>query len=85
MGQTYFGGFKLPEQSLYKSIEDTVASRARGEDGRGRMALEEYSNEVVSGIIQGKTGKYWCGHNIESTKYAISHVESSVMVSFYFY
>lgn len=85
MGQTYFGDFKLPEESLYKSIEDTVAARARGEDGRGRMPLEEYSNEVVSKVIEGETGKYWCGDNVEPLKYAIYHVESSIMVSFSFY
>ncbi|QKX56023.1 uncharacterized protein TRUGW13939_03123 [Talaromyces rugulosus] len=53
MGQTYFGDFKLPDDSLYKSIEDIIAARARGEDGRPRMALAEYSNEVVTQIIQG--------------------------------
>lgn len=29
MGQTYFGDVKLPQGSLYKSIEDTFVSRAR--------------------------------------------------------
>ncbi|OKL64223.1 hypothetical protein UA08_01024 [Talaromyces atroroseus] len=79
MGQTYFGDFKLPEDSLYKSIEDAVAVRARGQDGKERMNLMVYSNEVVSRIVQGETGKFWFGERAESIKYAVSHVESSVM------
>lgn len=27
-GQTYFGNFKLPDQSLYKGIKGVIASRA---------------------------------------------------------
>lgn len=81
MGQTYFGDFKLPDGSLYKSIEDIAAAMARGEDGTPRMDLAEYSNKVVTEIIQGQTDKFWCGENAESTKYAIKNLESSAMVS----
>lgn len=27
-GQTYFGDFKLPDQSLFKGVEDVIASGA---------------------------------------------------------
>lgn len=81
MGQTYFGDFKLPDGSLYKPIESTIAANARGEDGFERMDLTEYTNEVVSRIIQGETGKFWYGNNAESTKHTIKHLDISVMVS----
>ncbi|PYH90777.1 putative hydroxybutyrate dehydrogenase [Aspergillus ellipticus CBS 707.79] len=79
MGQTYFGGFKIPDNSLYKPIEDVVAARARGEDGVERMDLMTYSNEVVSKITQGTTGKFWYGNNAESTKYGSSLLPTSIM------
>ncbi|KAK1143258.1 hypothetical protein N8T08_006958 [Aspergillus melleus] len=70
LGQTYFGDFKLPEDSLYKAIEGTVAARARGEDGHARMGLMSYAEEVVSAIVGGKSGKVWCGENAEATRLA---------------
>lgn len=33
MGLTHFGDFKLPEGSLYQSIEGVITSRAQGNDG----------------------------------------------------
>ncbi|KAI9044721.1 putative hydroxybutyrate dehydrogenase [Aspergillus affinis] len=74
LGQTYFGDFKLPENSLYKAIEGTVAARARGEDGRGRGDLMVYAEEVVSAIVAGQTGKVWCGENAEKTRFAVTNV-----------
>ncbi|PWY71671.1 putative hydroxybutyrate dehydrogenase [Aspergillus heteromorphus CBS 117.55] len=79
MGQTYFGDFRLPENSLYKSIEEIVAAMARGEDGVERMELMTYSNEVVSRIIQGATGKVWYGCHAESTRHGTSHLPTSVL------
>lgn len=81
MNQTHFADFKLPEGSLYKPIEDIVAARAQGEDGLERMSIDEYAGPVVSHIIEGNTGKFWHGGNAEAMKYAITHVETSVMVS----
>ncbi|KAL2802829.1 hypothetical protein BJX63DRAFT_425776 [Aspergillus granulosus] len=54
MGQTYFGDWKLPEDSLYKPIEETIANRARGGDGNPREDLMKYSRKVVTGIVSGK-------------------------------
>ncbi|PLB50770.1 putative hydroxybutyrate dehydrogenase [Aspergillus steynii IBT 23096] len=73
MGQTYFGDFKLPDNSLYKSIEGTIAARARGEDGRGRGDLMAYAEEVVSAIESGAEGRVWCGENAESTRLATTN------------
>jgi 1-acylglycerone phosphate reductase len=36
-GRTAFGDFKLPENSRYDVIEDSITKRARGEDGFARM------------------------------------------------
>lgn len=68
MGQTYFGDFQLPAESLYKSIEDTIASRAQGKDGMPRMETREYATAVVSEIKKRATGKFWYGCNVDMVK-----------------
>ncbi|PYI11077.1 1-acyl dihydroxyacetone phosphate reductase [Aspergillus sclerotiicarbonarius CBS 121057] len=78
-GQTYFGDFKLPEDSLYKPIEGMIAAQARGEDGVGRMDLMAFCGSVVSQIVNGETGRYWEGNNAEQTKNGISAVSNPVM------
>lgn len=80
-GQTYFGDFKLPENSLYKPIEETIAARAQGQDGTERMPLMDYSSQVVAQIENGATGRFWCGANAERTKASISGDSNDMMVS----
>lgn len=81
LGQTYFGDFKLPENSLYRPIQDTIAGRARGEDGKSRADLMTYAKQVVSQITSGASGKFWCGDNAESVKYGSTHLPPSAMDS----
>lgn len=69
-GQTYFDEFKLPEHSLYKSIEGPFANRAQGNDQRPRMDAEEYARAVVDAITKRTTGRFWHGINAESTRMA---------------
>lgn len=69
-GQTYFGDFKLPEQSLYKNIEGLIASRAQGKDGVYRMETAEYATGVAERILQRTTGRFWYGSNADSTRMA---------------
>ncbi|KAJ5291313.1 hypothetical protein N7478_000564 [Penicillium angulare] len=83
LGQTYFGDLKLPEDSLYKPIEETVVSRAQGHYGAERMPLMEYSSQVFAQIEQGATGRFWCGKNSDSTKARISGESHDTMVSGY--
>ncbi|RAO74287.1 uncharacterized protein BHQ10_010299 [Talaromyces amestolkiae] len=78
-GQTYFGDFKLPDDSLYSSIEDIIASRAQGKDGVDRMPLMAYSNKVVDQITKGVMGKFWCGNNASETKFGSSYLPASIM------
>ncbi|KAI1800745.1 putative hydroxybutyrate dehydrogenase [Daldinia bambusicola] len=68
MGQTYFGDFQLPEQSLYKSVEDTVAMRAQGNEGMPRMETREYATAVVEAIKKRTTGRFWYGNNADQIK-----------------
>jgi 1-acylglycerone phosphate reductase len=69
-GQTYFDDFSLPENSLYKRIEDTIAARARGEDGVTRMPTAEYATAVVDDIVKRVSGKFWYGDYAQDVKYA---------------
>jgi hypothetical protein len=80
-GQTYFGDFKLPADSLYSSIEDTIASLAQGNDGATRMDLLAYSAQVVNQITKGATEKFWHGDYASVVKLGSSHLPQSLMVS----
>ncbi|KAJ4386898.1 hypothetical protein N0V93_009797 [Gnomoniopsis smithogilvyi] len=82
-GQTYFGDFRLPELSLYKSIEDTIASRAQGKDGVPRMETTQYATGVADKILHpGRTtGRFWYGSNAENTRMGttVSGVPPSIL------
>ncbi|KAI1177692.1 hypothetical protein F4777DRAFT_541004 [Nemania sp. FL0916] len=67
-GQTYFGDFKLPQGSLYKNIEPTIASRAQGKDGVPRMDTLEYANAVTENILERVSGRVWHGVFSERVK-----------------
>ncbi|KAF2686804.1 NAD(P)-binding protein [Lentithecium fluviatile CBS 122367] len=68
MGQTYFDDFALPENSLYKPIEDIIGSRARGNDGMPRMDTNEYATAVVDAIAKRTTGRFWYGEHADLVK-----------------
>lgn len=76
-GQTYFGDFKLPEQSLYKSIEPIIASRAQGKDQLPRMETAEYATAVADKIISRTTGRFWYGVNAENIRTSTTATEVS--------
>ncbi|KAI0873936.1 hypothetical protein GGS24DRAFT_461274 [Hypoxylon argillaceum] len=67
-GQAYFGDFSLPTESLYKSIEPTIAIRAQGGDGLRRMDTLEYANSVTDDILARTAGRVWYGGFAEQTK-----------------
>lgn len=82
-GQTYFDDFALPENSLYKSIESTIAARARGEDGITKMPTADYAKAVVDDITKRTSGKFWCGDYADGIKYAFTpQVRQEILVSF---
>ncbi|KAF2818684.1 putative hydroxybutyrate dehydrogenase [Ophiobolus disseminans] len=68
LGQSYFSDYALPADSLYKSVEASVKSRAQGNDGLPRMPLEEYSVAVTDEIINRTPGKFWYGQNADLVK-----------------
>jgi NAD(P)-dependent dehydrogenase (short-subunit alcohol dehydrogenase family) len=74
LGQTYMDDLKLPEASLYKSIEKTVVSRAQGQDGLPRMDTLEYANATVDQIVARASGKFWYGQNADLVRNATTAV-----------
>lgn len=82
-GQTYFDDFKLPPDSLYKSQEQLIASRAQGNDPLPRMDTMEYATAVVDEVIKRTTGRFWYGNNADSTRVntTATAVPQAVMVS----
>ncbi|KAL4926575.1 uncharacterized protein BDV17DRAFT_283174 [Aspergillus undulatus] len=61
MGQTYFTDFQILQGSLYRPIEQTMATRAQRGDGNPREDLMVYSRKVVREITTGTSSTFWCG------------------------
>ena len=79
-GLTYFDDFKLPSDSLYKSIEKTISARAHGSGSPKRMDVAEYADKVVSAIINGSSGKVWPGPVAGFIRFASTFFPSWLMV-----
>ncbi|KAI1875381.1 hypothetical protein JX265_004439 [Neoarthrinium moseri] len=56
LGQTYIEDFALSAQSLYKEIENAIASRAQGNVGMPRMDTMEYALAVADEITKRTSG-----------------------------
>jgi 1-acylglycerone phosphate reductase len=83
-GLTYFDDFKLPSDSLYKSIEDTIFFRAHGGGSPKRLNVAEYAEKVVTTIIKGSSYKTWPGPVAGFIKLASSYFPAWLMVCFCF-
>lgn len=80
-GNTYFGDWKLPEESLFRPIEGVIAKRAQGHDGSWRMDREEYAEKVVSEIVRGASGQLWYGGQAGGVKFGETFMPQFWMVS----
>lgn len=80
MGQTHFDEWKLPADSFYRPVEETIRTRARGQEGEPRMEPRDYSKRVVSEITAGRTGKFWYGASAGVVKFSVSYLPIWLMV-----
>ncbi|KAL2849807.1 putative hydroxybutyrate dehydrogenase [Aspergillus pseudodeflectus] len=60
-GKTHSDGLTLPEDSLYKSIEEDIIARATWNDGVPRESASKWANNVVARLIGGASGLVWAG------------------------
>lgn len=72
---------KLPSSSRYLSIENTIAARARGEDGASRMETSAYATQVVSDVLKGTRGRIWRGGSALVVKWAFAWLPTFLLVS----
>ncbi|KAJ0120687.1 hypothetical protein J7T55_015419 [Diaporthe amygdali] len=79
MGQSHFDDWKLPADSLYASVEETIRTRARGKEGAPRMEPEDYAKRVVSEITARRTGKFWYGASAGIVKFGVSYLPTWLM------
>lgn len=81
MGQTHFDDWKLPADSLYAPLEETIRNRARGQEGAPRMEPEVYAKRLVSEITAGRAGKFWYGASAGIVKFAVPYLPTWLMVN----
>ncbi|KAL8672930.1 MAG: hypothetical protein Q9168_002636 [Polycauliona sp. 1 TL-2023] len=55
------GSLKLPNTSIYKSIEKEISDRAAGKDGTPRMEPSVYAEKVVEDVLRGANWQIWRG------------------------
>lgn len=79
-GLTYFDDFKLPPDSVYKSIEDTIFARAHGAGSPKRLDVAEYASKVVSTIIKESSNKTWPGPVAGFIKFTSSYFPAWLLV-----
>ena len=81
MAQSYFEDWKLPDGSLYASIESKIREKAQGNDGAPRSDPMQHAKQLVGEITRGKSGKLWCGASAGTVKFATSYLPTSIVVS----
>jgi len=67
-GRKHVTDLKLPADSRFKVIEDTIVSRVETVDSSPKMPPEEFAQGVVEQILEGVKGRIWKGHNVETVK-----------------
>jgi len=72
LNHTHYESWKLPEDSLYSSVQSDFEKRAKGDDGAPRMAAHDYAERVVSRILAGSKPKLWYGASASIVKFAVA-------------
>ncbi|KAL7916931.1 hypothetical protein GGI35DRAFT_474183 [Trichoderma velutinum] len=62
-------GFKLPDTSYYRPIENQLRQRAEGKAGYKAMSADLYAEQVVRDVDSGRNGKIWRGTMAVPVKY----------------
>ncbi|KAI1343453.1 hypothetical protein F5Y15DRAFT_370096 [Xylariaceae sp. FL0016] len=78
MGQTPFGDFKLPDESLYRPVPAAIATRAQGHGhghGNQMMRAAVYAPTVVNEIVKGPMGCFWYSENADQIKMSTTTAE----------
>ncbi|KAI8623458.1 hypothetical protein F5Y19DRAFT_492580 [Xylariaceae sp. FL1651] len=66
----------LTSRSLYKSIKDTIADRAQGNDGMEKMDTSEYTTAGVDDIMNAVVSKIW--HSVLAKQVRMSTTATSI-------
>ena len=73
--------FELPANSIYMSIEEEIAARARGEDGTRCMEPSVYAEQVVADSPRGANGQIGRGSYASIVRFKSYLFEPSILVS----
>ena len=73
--------FKLPQKSMYKSVEEEIAARAKGESGTPQMMPSVFAEKVVGDVLGGVSGPVYRGGYASIVRFVASRLPVSVSVS----
>ena len=82
----HFEDWKLPENSIYKPLEELIHQRIQEKDGVysdgiARVDTMQHAKKLVAKILKGATGTVWCGGQAGGVKFATTYLPQFALVS----
>ena len=82
----HFENWKLPENSIYKPLEELIHQRIQEKDGVysdgiARVDTMQHAKKLVAKILGNATGTVWCGGQAGAVKFATTYLPQFALVS----
>lgn len=82
----HFENWKLPENSIYKPLEELIHERIQEKDGVyndgvARGDTMQHAKKLVDKILGGTTGTIWCGGLAGGVKFGTTYLPQFLLVS----
>jgi 1-acylglycerone phosphate reductase len=84
----HFEDWKLPDDSIYKSLESQIHERIQEKDGvyndgAVRADTMQHARKLADKILAGTTGTIWIGGQAAAVRFATTYLPQFVLVEFY--
>lgn len=83
----HFEGWKLPDDSIYKPLEELIYQRMHERDGVyndgvARTDTAQHAQKLADKILAGATGSLWIGSQAGGVKFASKYLPQFALVSY---
>lgn len=81
----HFEDWKLPENSIYKPVEELIHNKIQEKDGVyndgvARVDTMQHAEQLGDKILGGATGTIWCGGQAGGVKFATTYIPQFLLV-----